>query len=128
MNEWIDQAGDGASPADMDMEENGAASDDAPLSPVDEARLKAEGWVSPEDVVRHIASIEMIENGLYLDVPKGDDALAKALRQLAGRYGRMFSRNLKQMVELSTTTNDGMVAAAEMFRAGLLASAANPAM
>ena len=108
-----------ANQAGEDLQETAApegATTDERESYVTTDDLIAEGWVSPERVAELEATIEQLIAGRYLEVPKPTDRLSESLRKLAGTLGREASKNLRRMVHLSMTTNDGVVAAVEMSR------------
>ena len=81
---------------------------------VDREALIAEGWVPPERVQELLATIERIEQGDYLNVPKGDCELSGALRRLAGKIGRGDSQALRETVALSAQMAESLVATSGM--------------
>lgn len=104
----------GTESQDFAAEEGHGAEANTPYVTTDD--LIAEGWVSPDRVAELEATIAQLIEGRYLEVPKPTDRLSESLRKLAGTLGREASKNLRRMVHLSMTTNDGVVAAVEMSR------------
>lgn len=82
--------------------------------PASRDALIAAGWLPPERVADILASIERIEQGRYLDVPKGEDPVGQALRRLAGSIGRRSSTTLKRAVTMGISATDAVMAAVEM--------------
>ena len=78
------------------------------------AGLIAAGWLPPERVAELLDAIDLIGQGHYLRVPKGDDAISQALRKLAGTVGRRSSASLKRAIGLGISVTDAVMAAVEM--------------
>lgn len=93
-------------------EEGGSSLRDEPS----EEELIRQGWLPPSRVEELVATIGLIADGAYLDVPKDDDVLGKALRGLARTIGQQGSRGLRRAVDLSLTVNENVVLTVEMSR------------
>lgn len=78
--------------------------------------LIARGWVSPARIEELVGIIGRIAAGDYTAVPKADDRLGQALRDLARSIGKQASKRLHNCVDLSVKSNVNLEAAVEIFR------------
>ncbi|SCA55776.1 putative Methyl-accepting chemotaxis protein [Candidatus Terasakiella magnetica] len=79
--------------------------------------LIKQGWLPPERVQEIVALLDVIGQGAFIDVPKGDDQIGQAVRKLAVDIGRLSSSQMKRTVAISMELNEAVIAAANLSRA-----------
>ncbi|WP_419797128.1 MAG: methyl-accepting chemotaxis protein [Terasakiella sp.] len=79
--------------------------------------LRKEGWLPPERVEEILSLLELIGQGAFLDIPKGEDRVGQAIRKLAVDVGRLSAMQMRKTVSVSMELNEAVIAAANLSRA-----------
>ncbi|GGF60687.1 methyl-accepting chemotaxis protein [Terasakiella brassicae] len=79
--------------------------------------LRKKGWLPPERVEEILVLLELIGQGAFLDIPKGEDRIGQAIRKLAVDVGRFSATQMRKTVSVSMELNEAVIAAANLSRA-----------